>query len=59
MKLNLKSGSVYLNTGGVPWQDDKPWLCLVHGASLDHSVLRYTAPLLKFNFTRPALRFWF
>ena len=38
MKLNLKSGSVYLNTGGVPWQDDKPWLCLVHGASLDHSV---------------------
>jgi len=34
----MNGGSVYLNTGGVSWQDDNPWLCLVHGASLDHSV---------------------
>jgi len=38
VKIRTKSGEIYLNTGGVAWQDDKPWLCLVHGASLDHSV---------------------
>ncbi len=29
---------VYFNTGGVDWQTGQPLLCLVHGASLDHTV---------------------
>ena len=38
MQLTVRDKAVYLNTGGVDWQKDKPWLCLVHGAALDHSV---------------------
>lgn len=38
MQLTVHDKAVYLNAGGVPWQSDKPWLCLVHGAALDHSV---------------------
>lgn len=38
MQLTVQDKSVYVNNGGVPWQSDKPWLCLVHGAALDHSV---------------------
>ena len=38
MDITIDSHSVYLNTGGVAWQDGRPWLCLIHGASLDHTV---------------------
>ena len=38
MQLTVRDKAVYLNTGGVDWNSDKPWLCLVHGAALDHSV---------------------
>lgn len=38
MQLTVRDKAVYLNTGGVPWDSDKPWLCLVHGAALNHSV---------------------
>lgn len=38
MQLTVQDNAVYINAGGVPWQGEKPWLCLVHGAALDHSV---------------------
>jgi len=38
MQLIVQDKPAYINTGGVPWQPDQPWLCLVHGAALDHSV---------------------
>lgn len=38
MQLTVQEKAVYLNMGGVPWESDKPWLCLVHGAALNHSV---------------------
>lgn len=38
MEIDLDSQSIYVNTGGMQWQDDQPWMCLVHGASLNHTV---------------------
>ncbi len=38
MEIELDSQAVYVNTGGMQWQDGQPWLCLVHGASLNHTV---------------------
>ena len=38
MEIAVDSQTVYINTGGMDWSDDQPWLCLVHGASLDHTV---------------------
>lgn len=38
MEVKLDGNSVYINCGGVEWQPQKKTLCLVHGASLDHTV---------------------
>lgn len=38
MDITIDSRTVYINTGGIEWQDGRPWLCLLHGASLDHTV---------------------
>lgn len=36
--MRQMDSNVYFNTGGVAWQPAQPLLCLVHGASLDHTV---------------------
>ncbi len=38
MDISIDGQAAYVNTGGMTWQDGLPVMCLVHGASLDHSV---------------------
>lgn len=38
MEIRINGKAAYYNTGGVEWRKGQPTLCLIHGASLDHSV---------------------
>ena len=44
MEIEVDSQTVYINTGGMDWSDGQPWLCLVHGASLDLSLIHISEP---------------
>ncbi len=38
MELSVNGHKTYVSTGGVDWAPGKPLLCLMHGASMDHTV---------------------